>query len=52
MRKRNIRDNKFHKNCVIETERVPVRLSTFQLQHFDILDDAVKILSCDIYRDG
>lgn len=33
VRQGNIRNKKFHNSCVIETEQVPVRWSTFQLKH-------------------
>jgi hypothetical protein len=44
IRQRDIRDKKFHKNCVIETERFPVRWSTFHLKHCHSLYEAVGAL--------
>jgi hypothetical protein len=37
--------------CVIETEVILVRWSTFQLRHFDSLDEGVRILWSDDYKD-
>jgi hypothetical protein len=44
IRQRNIRDKKFYKNCVIQSERVPVMWSTYQMKHCHSIYDALGTL--------
>ena len=44
IRRRNVWGKKFHKKCVTEAERVPVRWSTFDLKHCHSLQEAIGAL--------